>query len=184
MVLHGGTAVWRCYGGNRFSNDIDVYLVSKEHMGKIRAGIGEAAEAYGISVEKVKDTGHLVFIGLAVSTMYLKIEINYWEKGIRPIAGRFEKVNGNYMEVRTLSAEDLILEKIAAYSDRRFIRDIYDIYILSDKVLESKAIGEKVLKFIGGIEPPVNAEVLRSLIYAGPAPSFDSMIRHIRGRFA
>src|SRR3989338_4583404 len=26
FVLHGGTAIWRCYGGNRFSEDVDVYL--------------------------------------------------------------------------------------------------------------------------------------------------------------
>ena len=25
-VLHGGTALWRCYNGNRFSEDIDVYI--------------------------------------------------------------------------------------------------------------------------------------------------------------
>ena len=25
-VLHGGTAIWRCYGGNRFSEDVDFYL--------------------------------------------------------------------------------------------------------------------------------------------------------------
>ena len=25
-VIHGGTAIWRCYNGNRFSEDIDVYI--------------------------------------------------------------------------------------------------------------------------------------------------------------
>ncbi|MEM1546291.1 MAG: nucleotidyl transferase AbiEii/AbiGii toxin family protein [Candidatus Methanomethylicia archaeon] len=25
-VIHGGTAIWRCYGSNRFSEDVDVYL--------------------------------------------------------------------------------------------------------------------------------------------------------------
>lgn len=25
-VFHGGTAIWRCYGGNRFSEVIDLYL--------------------------------------------------------------------------------------------------------------------------------------------------------------
>lgn len=25
-VLHGGTAIWRCYNGNRFSEDIDFYI--------------------------------------------------------------------------------------------------------------------------------------------------------------
>ena len=26
IALHGDTAVWRCYGGKRFSTDIDVYI--------------------------------------------------------------------------------------------------------------------------------------------------------------
>lgn len=183
VVLHGGTAVWRCYGGNRFSNDIDIYLESKEHMERIKVGIGQAAVDYGVSVEKVKDTGHLVFIGLSLGGMYLKIEINYWQTRIKPVAGRFEKVDGDYMEVRTLSPEGLILEKIAAYTDRRFIRDVYDIYILSDRVSEHGAIGKAVLEFVRDIKPPTNADVLRSLIYAGPIPSFDSMLKHIGGRF-
>ncbi|MFH1246948.1 MAG: nucleotidyl transferase AbiEii/AbiGii toxin family protein, partial [Candidatus Micrarchaeota archaeon] len=25
-VLHGGTAIWRCYAGNRFSEDLDFYM--------------------------------------------------------------------------------------------------------------------------------------------------------------
>ena len=25
-VFHGGTAIWRCYKGNRFSEDIDIYM--------------------------------------------------------------------------------------------------------------------------------------------------------------
>lgn len=25
-ALHGGTAIWRCYSGNRFSEDVDAYV--------------------------------------------------------------------------------------------------------------------------------------------------------------
>ena len=25
-VIHGGTAIWRCFNGNRFSEDIDIYI--------------------------------------------------------------------------------------------------------------------------------------------------------------
>jgi len=35
LVLHGGTAVWRCYGGNRLSEDLDFYLhASKSELEK------------------------------------------------------------------------------------------------------------------------------------------------------
>ena len=25
-IIHGGTSIWRCYNGNRFSEDIDMYI--------------------------------------------------------------------------------------------------------------------------------------------------------------
>ena len=28
-TLYGGTAIWRCYGGNRFSEDIHIYLSNR-----------------------------------------------------------------------------------------------------------------------------------------------------------
>ncbi|MDG7039172.1 MAG: nucleotidyl transferase AbiEii/AbiGii toxin family protein [Nitrososphaerota archaeon] len=29
VVLHGGTLIWRCYAGNRFSEDLDFYAASR-----------------------------------------------------------------------------------------------------------------------------------------------------------
>ena len=29
IILHGGTTVWRCFSGNRFSTDIDAYLTNR-----------------------------------------------------------------------------------------------------------------------------------------------------------
>ena len=29
-VLHGGTAIWRCYSGDRFSEDVDAYIPKDE----------------------------------------------------------------------------------------------------------------------------------------------------------
>ena len=146
--------------------------------------ISKIAIDYGISALRVKDTGRLVFFELASGELHLKVEVNYRKSGIRPIASRFENVDGTYAEVRTLSAEDFVLEKIAAYKDRRFIRDMYDIYILSDHVLEPSSIKKEALAFLSTIEDPVDAGVLRTLIYSGPVPSFANMVEHAKGRFA
>jgi predicted nucleotidyltransferase component of viral defense system len=43
-VLHGGTAIWRCYSGSRFSEDIDVYLEKDAGRLEIRRRAGEAAD--------------------------------------------------------------------------------------------------------------------------------------------
>ena len=49
------------------------------------------------------------------------------------------------MDVLTLSPENLILEKIGAYENRRFIRDIYDVYHLSNYVTEARKIRKKTI---------------------------------------
>ncbi|MCL4383483.1 MAG: nucleotidyl transferase AbiEii/AbiGii toxin family protein [Candidatus Marsarchaeota archaeon] len=184
IILHGGTCVWRCFNGSRFSNDIDIYLKSRSNLENLKRNVLSVASDYDIKVEKIKDTGHLIFIAFSFGNIYLKVEINYIKKDLHPVATRFEKVDSTYTEVLALTPEDLILEKIAAYSHRLFIRDIYDIYILCDYVQEKAKIKNAVINFIQKIKQPVNEEDLKVLIYEGPIPSFRNMIEYIKGRFA
>lgn len=93
------------------------------------------------------------------------------------------KADGTYSEVITLKPEDLILEKIGAYSDRRFIRDIYDIYVLCNYVTEPERVKKELTKFLGTIAPPINEPDLKAVIYEGPTPSFKSMIDYLKARF-
>ncbi|TDA31485.1 MAG: hypothetical protein DSO04_03905 [Hadesarchaea archaeon] len=44
-VLHGGTAIWRCYSGNRFSEDLDVHLGSREGLENLFRELGEPGSA-------------------------------------------------------------------------------------------------------------------------------------------
>ena len=183
VVLHGGTVIWRCFSGNRFSSDIDAYMDIGSDFTRIKDGIIASATDYGVQVGKIKNTGNLIFMGLSSGGTYLKVEINHKKKSIAAVPTRFERADGTFTDVLTLSPERLMLEKISAYSDRRFIRDIYDLYILSDYVTEKRAIKKDVSDFLKELEAPVNEEDLRTLIYQGPVPSFRSMIDHIRGRF-
>jgi predicted nucleotidyltransferase component of viral defense system len=184
LILHGGTAIWRCFSGSRFSSDIDAYISSKGELKRLKAGVLSAASAQGMKVEKIKDTGNLIFMAFSSGDTYLKVEMNYVKGHINAIPTRFEKVDGTYTEILTLRPEDLILEKIAAYSDRKFIRDIYDMYILSDYVSDAVKIKKAVLTFTDKIEKPVNEKDLMALIYSGPVPSFNTMVEHIRRRFS
>lgn len=184
IVLHGGTAIWRCFSGSRFSNDIDAYISSKDELENLKAGISSAASDHGVKVEKIKDTGNLIFMAFSSGDTYLKVEMNYVKGHVSAIPTRFEKVDGTYTEILTLSPEDLILEKIDAYSDRRFIRDIYDMYILSDYVTDPAKIKKAVVAFTDKIEKPLNEKDLKALIYTGPIPSFNNMVEHIRRRFS
>ncbi len=184
MVLHGGTVIWRCFAGNRFSNDIDAYLDPKISLKDTRDKLKSAAEEQGIKVEKIKDTGNLMFIGFSLRGTYLKAEVSHFAKGLKPIAMRFERTDGTYSDILSIPAYGLLEEKIAAYNDRRFIRDIYDIYILSSYIEKNDKVADKVSDFLNKMPPPVNEGDLAALIYDGPVPSLQSMLMQIRGRLS
>ena len=182
MVLHGGTVIWRCFAGNRFSNDIDAYLDPKINLKDTKDKLKSAAEEQGIKLEKIKDTGNLMFIGFSLGDTYLKIEISHFIKNMNPIAMRFERVDGTFSDILSISANDLLAEKIAAYNDRRFIRDIYDIYILSSYIEKNNKITKTVSNFLNNMPSPVNEKDLATIIFDGPIPSLQSMLMQIKGR--
>lgn len=51
-VLHGGIAIWRCYSGNRFSEDVNTYV--EKDLEKINKFFEELKRA-GFEVTKKKD---------------------------------------------------------------------------------------------------------------------------------
>ena len=57
-VLHGGTAIWRCYNGNRFSEDIDVYI--PKNVDKLEL-LFEFLERKGFGIEKKKIGANSLF---------------------------------------------------------------------------------------------------------------------------
>ncbi|MGC8587371.1 MAG: nucleotidyl transferase AbiEii/AbiGii toxin family protein [Candidatus Micrarchaeia archaeon] len=183
--IHGGTAIWRCYGGKRFSKDIDVYLSSKERWDNVKRLIESAASRYNAKVIKLKETGNLVFIELLLDGIYSEIEINYNRYYKGPVIRQYENLDGTFYDVLTLPAEALIEEKISAYTDRRLITDLYDIRILIDHA-DTKKIGGKVKKFISSISRPEDLKReearLADLIFEGPVPSFASLVEYIRGK--
>lgn len=179
LVLHGGTAVWRCYRGNRFSEDLDMYSTS---VAQVKEKLPQLAKVHSIQVNKLKTTENLLFAKLSAQGTEVRVEINYSAK-ILPCFKSYEKADGSYMEILTLPAEDLIIEKINAYQSRKFVRDIYDIYHLSNYVAEPEKIKEVMLKFLQDIKPPIDEKNLKTLVYTGAVPSFSSIIESLKRRY-
>ncbi len=182
IVLHGGTSIWRCYSGNRFSDDLDLYVRTMGEMSKIRNNLPFALKKYGISIAKVSAIGNSTIINVKDSETGIRLEIGMARGRLNPIDRSFERSNGTRMSVITLSAEDLILEKIDTYSSRRYSRDIYDIYHLSP-LANPLDIGKEVCSFLEDIKEPVDEESLGSIIYSGITPPFKSMVESIRAHF-
>ena len=175
-VLHGGTSVWRCYSGKRFSEDLDFYSMSfPDRVDKFRREISAA----GLSITKLKDTGNFIFSQINDGRAEVRLEINHKRK-VEGIPVKYELAEGSYTEVLSLSPNQIILEKIAAYSDRRFVRDIYDIYHLSGVTDDLSSIRDKLSVFLDQINRPVDEQILRSLVYIGNPPTFERMIGELR----
>ncbi|MCI0503075.1 nucleotidyl transferase AbiEii/AbiGii toxin family protein [Candidatus Micrarchaeota archaeon] len=178
IVMHGGTAIWRCYGGNRFSEDLDFYsprdFNEKEFV--------EKARQRGLTVLKFKKTANLIFSKVTNGNVEVRVELNH----SAPHAGairNYERMDGSLMTVLALNPQELLLEKISAYADRRLIRDIYDIFHLSSIADGSPGLQEEMRKFLHKLEPPLDEENLKAIVYSGAIPSFRQMVEQLRSRF-
>jgi len=175
FIFHGGTAIWRCYNGNRFSEDLDFYGKLTENF---REKLESALKSRGLELKKYKQAPNVVFVKITDGTTEVRLEISAL-KAKEKLLKKYEKADGTAMDVYTLSPENLIDEKMNAYTNRKFIRDIYDIYFL---VGQTEGTTGKITDFIKTIEKPVDEENLRAIVYAGAVPSFREMIEALRGR--
>ena len=173
-VLHGGTAIWRCYGGNRFSEDIDLY--SKKITPQ---ALEEALASRGLEVRKLKKTANLIFCKVAGAGAEVRLEINLSARP-SPMLRQYERMDGASMPVLTLSPEKIILEKMAAYKERKYIRDIYDIYHLLPLISDETAVKRQFTGLINSLPPPVDEPLLKTIVYSGRAPSYAEMLNALR----
>ena len=171
LVLHGGTAIWRCYSGKRFSEDLDFYSLD---FPKLLPLLRNTVESHGLIVQKIKDTGNVIFSSISNGNETVKVEINHAVQ-ITGTQMPYVLADGSTMEVLSLTADQFIEEKISAYSDRKYIRDLYDIYHLVNTNALLDSTKQKLSDFMRSVETPVDAAVLKTIVYMGLPPSLDSM---------
>lgn len=177
-VLHGGTAIWRCYAGNRFSEDLDFYFNPKMDF---QASLGKYLASYGMQIMKYKNTGNVMFCKITDGETEVRLESNVVEfEG--SIIRDYEKIDGSPVTVLTLPPEMILKEKFSAYIDRRLIRDIYDIYHLSG-MAGLDTIKPDAMEFFMSMDSPDDEPVLKTLIISGAVPTYDAMMRTIKSRF-
>lgn len=176
-VIHGGTAIWRCYGNNRFSEDIDVYI-PKRSAEKL-AGFRSALQKAGFGIQKFKKTSNAVFAELTYSGTIIKFEALFKTIPHYQIM-KFETADGTHIMVNTLSPENLLREKISAYMQRKKVRDLYDIFFLLDFLENKKAIRDDLKKFLNNFVSPCDEKELKALIITGAIPRVEDMMRKIK----
>lgn len=192
LVFHGGTAIWRCYSGNRFSRDIHFYYgvesneaktlffnSSKKYLKDLGYSLKESGYA------NLTNTMHI----LLETNVKMKIEVNFDQK--TGVPAEFRKVDDTKIVVLALTPSQLLLEKIEAYEDKtRSVReysqpevqDLYDIYHLTSLISSKDKVDLKrmknLIKFIEN-NPPPNIKSLDHLILNGIPPTFEMMMLHL-----
>ena len=173
-VFHGGTAIWRCYGGNRFSEDIDVYM--PRSLNKIEMLFANL-EKRGFIVQKKKISEHSLYSSLLWERTSVRLEAVF--KTVSGHLKEYQAVEGNLMTVYTLFPEEFIAEKVSAYLDWRKIRDLYDIFFLLRFVGNAAAVRQPLDRLKTQFKPPLDEKELKVLILEGLVPTSKKMIEYI-----
>lgn len=179
IVMHGGTAIWRCYSGNRFSYDIDIYA-DEPQMKKILWYLTWALSKRGIKMDYPPLSGRTIFAHDNFSTV--KMEAMVPPPKLKGTQREFELVNGTKSIINTLSIDKFIEEKIMTYEKRMFARDLYDLYHLSTLGPISSKNKKLLSAFLEDLEKPQDEAVLKELIYTGVTPTFSTMVEYLKGR--
>ena len=177
-VLHGGTAIWRCYSGNRFSEDLDFFIPKNE---KFEESFKEAIKSRQLLLLKFKQTQNNIFSKISNGEIEVRFEAAF-RKARQFEPKSFEKIDGTFMDVFTLSPESLLVEKIEAFKNRMLIRDFYDIYFLSGIVSLNDGLEKSLNELVKKNISPVDEKSLKALVFSGAIPSFKQMLESIKKR--
>lgn len=173
-TMHGGTAIWRCYGGSRFSEDIDLYMDKDTYLKKAVNRLALSGLRIRFNRRRNGTVYHDVFEGTTKISLQTRISK---KKGILAM---YERIDGVKMDIYSLSPGDLIKEKIDTYTDRRLIRDVYDIMVLTRSVTDKAKVAGVLGDFLLKINKPNDENILKELIYTGVIPSFDEIVIYLK----
>lgn len=172
LVFGGGTMLRLCYGLNRFSVDLDFWVIKKIKFDKLFASVKECiAGQYTIEDCANKFYTLLFEIKSKNYPRSLKIEIRKELKKIntdKTIA--YSKYSNTQVFINTVALKDMMAAKIKAFLDRKEARDIFDIeFLLKKGIVLNAPIGdlERLLKGMRSLTKNDYAVKLGSLLEAG-----------------
>lgn len=123
LVLKGGTALIKCYGLDRFSQDLD-FDALRPKVSTVRL-VQKFCQDRGYDLSVKKETATVQRVMIRYNEIHpLKIETSYRTRNIDP--HDVTVVNG----IRVYSLDALTQLKAAAYLGRDTIRDLYDVTFL------------------------------------------------------
>jgi len=177
-VLHGGTAIWRCFSGKRFSEDLDFYLPRDEE--KIKE-LFCALEKKGFRFLKKKIGENSVYSELLLDRTAVRLEATF--QRIEGVISDYEASDGNIISIYSLDSHNFIKEKVSTYLKRRKVRDLWDIFFLLRFVDKFSLIAKDLGKLIKEYCPPLDEPDLKAILLEGIVPSSKEMLEYIKRRW-
>lgn len=174
-IIHGGTAIWRCYNGNRFSEDLDVYIMKDNK--KIN-DFFDSLESKGFKIIKKKIKENSIYSEIMIGNTAVRFEATFQSK--KPLFKKYETSESFFINVYTLPPEELVMEKVNAYLKRKKIRDLYDILFLLNYAKREKDVRNHLNLLIKNFEKPVDPENLAAIIISGAVPNFNQLLEAIK----
>jgi predicted nucleotidyltransferase component of viral defense system len=174
-ILHGGTALWRCYSGNRFSEDVDIYI--KKDLKKINLLFDKLQKA-GFKISKKKISENSIYSALVYNGTIVRLEALF--KNTKGFLKEYLTSDGNMITCYTLTPEELIIEKAGTYLKRRKVRDLYDVFFLLRHAKINERVKSSLQELVEKFKEPVDEENLRVIIIEGVVPSSESMLNRIK----
>ena len=172
-VLYGGTAVWRCFGGGRFSEDIDIYV--GRGFGK---SFHDAIDKNGLNIIWQDKEFPL---NMRVSDGTAEVLVEAKEGNYESIMAQYVRTDGTQTTISVLSPAELLVRKMEAYDGRRYIRDIYDMVQLTNYLDSSdQYVLSRLRSFLKSMKSPVDQGILESLVYKGNAAAFAEMVSYLK----
>lgn len=172
LIFGGGTMLRLCYGLNRFSIDLDFWVIKKIKFDKLFVSIKECLVGqYAIEDCAAKFYTLLFEIKSEDYPRSLKIEIRKEPKKItaeKTIA--YSKYSNTQVFINTVSLKDMMAAKIQAFLDRKEARDLFDIEFLLKKGIGLGApMGDlqRLLKGVSSLTRNDYAVKLGSLLESG-----------------
>ena len=174
-IIHGGTGIWRCYHGNRFSEDVDVYI--DRDLDKIEVFF-KSLEGIGFKIIKKRIKENSIYSELDLNGTDTRFEATFQNK--KPFLKKYETSESFFINVYTLSPEDLVLEKVETYLKRLKIRDLYDINFLLNYVENISSVDKALIKLITNYKKPLDEKDLAAIIIVGVVPSSEQIFEEIK----
>jgi predicted nucleotidyltransferase component of viral defense system len=172
LVLGGGTMLRLCFGLSRFSVDLDFWLVKKTDTKKLFKELKRyLAQFYTLRDSASKFYTILFELKSRDYPRSLKIEIRKEKKKIKlEQAIAYSRYSNMQVFLKVVSLKEMLRAKIAAFLERKEIRDIFDIEFLLKKGVTLEAgpiILKKVIKEIDSLNRKDYTVKLASILEEG-----------------